>query len=154
MAHLDLSLATLQNTTLPLPSFFPPLHTFLSLVYAPTFVPHSSAAGLSLQFLSFLLHLFAFKIHTMGDNSKATTFNTDPAANPPDAAALEKGKGKAVEETPATQDVSMDEDEESSEEESGPEEMVRLSYLTSVLCGKKVFCNSLLTHCHAYTGRR
>ncbi|KAL2007619.1 hypothetical protein VTN00DRAFT_7601 [Thermoascus crustaceus] len=58
----------------------------------------------------------------MGDNDKVTTFNTDPAANPPDAAALDKGKGKAVE-TPATQDMSMDEDEESSEEESGPEEM-------------------------------
>ncbi|CRG83200.1 hypothetical protein PISL3812_00550 [Talaromyces islandicus] len=45
----------------------------------------------------------------MGDN-QATTLN-DPAANAPDAAAFEKGKGKAVD------DVSMDEDEASSDEE-------------------------------------
>jgi hypothetical protein len=47
----------------------------------------------------------------MGDN-KATTFN-DPAANAPDAAAFEKGKGKAAD----AHDVSMDEDEEASSDE-------------------------------------
>jgi hypothetical protein len=50
----------------------------------------------------------------MGD--QATSFN-DPAANAPDAAAFEKGKGKAVD------DVSMDEDEEASSDEE--EEFVR-----------------------------
>lgn len=47
----------------------------------------------------------------MGDN-QATSFN-NPAANAPDAAAFEKGKGKAVD----AHDVSMDEDEASSDEE-------------------------------------
>lgn len=70
----------------------------------------------------------------MGDNDKATTLNSDPAMNPPDAAALDKGKGKAVEETPATQELSMDEDEESSEEENGAEEMVRRTIFPSVPC--------------------
>lgn len=56
----------------------------------------------------------------MGDSSF-----TDPAANAPDAAAVEKGKGKgkATEQDFATQDLSMDEDEESSEE-SGAEDLV------------------------------
>lgn len=52
----------------------------------------------------------------MGDN-QATTLN-DPAASAPDAAALEKGKGKAVDQP----DVSMDEDEEASSEEEEEEE--------------------------------
>lgn len=47
----------------------------------------------------------------MGDN-QATTFN-DSAANAPDAAAFEKGKGKAVD----AHDVSMDEDEDASSDE-------------------------------------
>ncbi|EAW07996.1 histone H2A.Z-specific chaperone CHZ1 [Aspergillus clavatus NRRL 1] len=51
----------------------------------------------------------------MGDNNRAT-FSNDPAANAPDAAAVEKGKGKAVEE-PALE-MSMDEDEESEESEA------------------------------------
>lgn len=42
---------------------------------------------------------------------------TDPAQT------VAKGKGKAVDEIP--QDVSMDEDEDSSEEETGPEDEVR-----------------------------
>lgn len=58
----------------------------------------------------------------MGENEQVTAFNNDPAANAPDAAAADKGKGKAVEEPTAAQDVSMDEDEES--EESETEEMV------------------------------
>lgn len=53
----------------------------------------------------------------MGDSSF-----TDPAANAPDAAAYEKGKGKATEQDPTAQEMSMDEDESS--EESGPEELV------------------------------
>lgn len=57
----------------------------------------------------------------MGDNDRATTLGNDPAANAPDAAVSDKGKGKAVE--PTTQEMSMDEDEES--EESENEEMVR-----------------------------
>ncbi|KAJ9194290.1 hypothetical protein DTO166G4_3391 [Paecilomyces variotii] len=52
----------------------------------------------------------------MGDSSF-----TDPAANAPDAAAYEKGKGKATEQDPTAQEMSMDEDESS--EESGPEEL-------------------------------
>lgn len=66
----------------------------------------------------------------MGDNDKTTTttLKDDPAANPPDAAAVDKGKGKAnAVEEPATQDLSMDDDEES-EEESGPEDIV--SFIT------------------------
>lgn len=56
----------------------------------------------------------------MGENDQTTTFN-DPAANAPDAAAANKGKGKAVEEPTAGQEMSMDEDESS---ESENEEMV------------------------------
>ena len=40
-----------------------------------------------------------------------------------DAMALDKGKGKAVEDTPMGQDMSMDEEDDSSEE-SGPEDIV------------------------------
>lgn len=47
----------------------------------------------------------------MSDN-QATFQGNDPAAHAPDAAAYDKGKGKAVEEM----DVSMDEEEEESEE--------------------------------------
>lgn len=62
---------------------------------------------------------------TMGDHA---TLN-DPAANAPDAAFAEKGKGKAQE---PTQDLSMDEDESESESENemvssqfnGPEEVL------------------------------
>jgi hypothetical protein len=55
----------------------------------------------------------------MGDHS--VTGYSDPAANAPDAAAYEKGKGKAAD---AYDDVNMgeEEDEESSEEEE--DEMV------------------------------
>ncbi|OJJ73017.1 hypothetical protein ASPBRDRAFT_54784 [Aspergillus brasiliensis CBS 101740] len=52
----------------------------------------------------------------MGDNNQATT-GFDPAANAPDAAAWDKGKGKATE---PTQDLRMDDDES---EESEAEEM-------------------------------
>lgn len=58
----------------------------------------------------------------MGENDQFTTFN-DPAANAPDAAAADKGKGKAVEDPTATQELSMDED---SDDESENEEMVSL----------------------------
>ena len=53
----------------------------------------------------------------MGDNNQATFQGNDPAANAPDAAAYEKGKGKAVEDP---MDVSMDEDEESDESDAEP----------------------------------
>ncbi|GKZ22734.1 histone H2A.Z-specific chaperone [Aspergillus brasiliensis] len=53
----------------------------------------------------------------MGDNNQATT-GFDPAANAPDAAAWDKGKGKATE---PTQDLRMDDDES---EESEAEEMI------------------------------
>ncbi|KAL4898407.1 histone chaperone domain CHZ-domain-containing protein [Aspergillus ambiguus] len=53
----------------------------------------------------------------MGDNNRATL--GDPASNAPDAAAFDKGKGKATEDP--TMEMSMDEDEES--EESENEEM-------------------------------
>ena len=72
----------------------------------------------------------------MGDNNRAT-FNTDPAANAPDAAAVEKGKGKAVEE-PALE-MSMDEDEES--EESEAEEMV--SSLIPIITIRSVNADSI-----------
>jgi len=49
-----------------------------------------------------------------------STYN-DPAAHAPDAAALDKGKGKAADDT--HDDVVMGQDEESSEEESGPEDL-------------------------------
>lgn len=65
----------------------------------------------------------------MGENDQATTFN-DPASNAPDAAAADKGKGKAVEEPTATQELSMDED---SDEESENEEMVSLPPIRRVL---------------------
>ncbi|KAL4928253.1 histone H2A.Z-specific chaperone CHZ1 [Aspergillus undulatus] len=52
----------------------------------------------------------------MGDN-QATFQGNDPAANAPDAAAYEKGKGKAVEDP---MDVSMDEEEESDESDAEP----------------------------------
>ncbi|KAL1967267.1 hypothetical protein VTN77DRAFT_3313 [Rasamsonia byssochlamydoides] len=53
----------------------------------------------------------------MGDNDQTTGLSADPAANAPDAAAAEKGKGKAVDYTPA-EEATMEEDEyESSEEE-------------------------------------
>ena len=52
----------------------------------------------------------------MGDSDK-TTVQTDPAANAPDAAALDKGKGKGkAVETPAYQDSSMDEDSDETED--------------------------------------
>lgn len=58
----------------------------------------------------------------MGDNDQTTGLSADPAANPPDAAAAEKGKGKAVDYTPA-EEVSMEEDEdESYDEDSAIEE--------------------------------
>ncbi|GAT20287.1 hypothetical protein RIB2604_00608800 [Aspergillus luchuensis] len=53
----------------------------------------------------------------MGDNNQATT-GFDPAANAPDAAAWDKGKGKA---TDPTQDMRMDDDES---DESEAEEML------------------------------
>ncbi|KAL6234262.1 histone chaperone domain CHZ-domain-containing protein [Aspergillus navahoensis] len=46
------------------------------------------------------------------DNNHATLPGNEPAAHAPDAAAYDKGKGKAVE----YMDVSMDEEEEESEE--------------------------------------
>ena len=52
----------------------------------------------------------------------ASQFNNDPAANAPDAAAY-KGKGKAVEDP--SQDLSMDEETEESENEN--EEIVSYS---------------------------
>jgi ribosomal protein L12E/L44/L45/RPP1/RPP2 len=52
----------------------------------------------------------------MSDN-QATFQGNDPAAHAPDAAAYDKGKGKAVEEM----DVSMDEEEEEESEESDVE---------------------------------
>ncbi|BDD58086.1 Histone H2A.Z-specific chaperone [Monascus purpureus] len=56
----------------------------------------------------------------MGDNDK-TVLQDDPAANAPDAAAAEKGKGKAkAVEEPAPQDLSEDE----SDEGSGPEDII------------------------------
>jgi hypothetical protein len=51
----------------------------------------------------------------MGDNNQSTFPGNDPAAYPPDAAALDKGKGKAVEDP---MDVSMDEDDDDSESEA------------------------------------
>lgn len=57
----------------------------------------------------------------MGDNNQATFPGNDPAAHAPDAAAFDKGKGKAVEDP---MDISMDEDEES--DESDVEEPVCL----------------------------
>ncbi|KAL4941015.1 histone chaperone domain CHZ-domain-containing protein [Aspergillus oleicola] len=53
----------------------------------------------------------------MGDNNQATFPGNDPAANAPDAAAYDKGKGKAIEDP---MDVSMDEDEESDESDAEP----------------------------------
>jgi hypothetical protein len=53
----------------------------------------------------------------MSDNNQATAFSNDPAVNAPDAAASDKGKGKAVEDPSATQEMSMDEDESESENE-------------------------------------
>ncbi|KAL4900032.1 histone chaperone domain CHZ-domain-containing protein [Aspergillus multicolor] len=52
----------------------------------------------------------------MGDNNQATFPGNDPAAHAPDAAALDKGKGKAVEDM----DISMDEEEESEESDAEP----------------------------------
>ncbi|KAL4875562.1 histone chaperone domain CHZ-domain-containing protein [Aspergillus karnatakaensis] len=49
----------------------------------------------------------------MGD--QATFPGNDPAAHAPDAAAYDKGKGKAIDDP---MDVSMDEDEESEESEA------------------------------------
>lgn len=58
----------------------------------------------------------------MGDNDQTTGLSADPAANPPDAAAAEKGKGRAVDYTPA-EEVSMgEEEEESYDEDSAIEE--------------------------------
>ncbi|OJJ56327.1 hypothetical protein ASPSYDRAFT_33432 [Aspergillus sydowii CBS 593.65] len=51
----------------------------------------------------------------MGDNNQATFQGNDPASNAPDAAAYDKGKGKAVEDP---MDVSMDEEDESEESEA------------------------------------
>ncbi|KAL4912459.1 hypothetical protein BDW62DRAFT_214999 [Aspergillus aurantiobrunneus] len=51
----------------------------------------------------------------MGDNNQANFPGNDPATHAPDAAAYDKGKGKAVEDP---MDVSMDEDEESEESEA------------------------------------
>jgi hypothetical protein len=48
----------------------------------------------------------------MSESNQATFQGNDPAAHAPDAAAYDKGKGKAVEDM----DVSMDEEEEESEE--------------------------------------
>ncbi|EAU29626.1 predicted protein [Aspergillus terreus NIH2624] len=48
----------------------------------------------------------------MGDNNRAT-LGSDAAANAPDAAAFDKGKGKATEDP--SLEMSMDEDEESEE---------------------------------------
>ncbi|KAL4815931.1 histone chaperone domain CHZ-domain-containing protein [Aspergillus spinulosporus] len=56
----------------------------------------------------------------MSDNNQAISPGNDPAAHAPDAAAYDKGKGKAVEEM----DVSMDEEEEDESEESDAEIMV------------------------------
>ena len=47
--------------------------------------------------------------------------------NPSEAPVSAKGKGKAIDLT--SHDMSMDEDEESSEEEDGPEEEVSLRFL-------------------------
>ncbi|PWY65321.1 hypothetical protein BO70DRAFT_374985 [Aspergillus heteromorphus CBS 117.55] len=52
----------------------------------------------------------------MGDNNRSTAAGFDPASNAPDAAAWDKGKGKA---TDPARDVSMDDDE--SEESEGEE---------------------------------
>lgn len=52
---------------------------------------------------------------TMGDNNRAT-LGSDAAANAPDAAAFDKGKGKATEDP--SLEMSMDEDEESEESEN------------------------------------
>jgi hypothetical protein len=60
----------------------------------------------------------------MGDNNQATFPGNDPAAYPPDAAALDKGKGKAVEDP---MDVSMDEDDDDSESEA-EEQVSRLQF--------------------------
>lgn len=51
----------------------------------------------------------------MGDNNQATLQGNDPSTNAPDAAAYDKGKGKAVDDQ---MDVSMDEEEESDESEN------------------------------------
>jgi hypothetical protein len=51
----------------------------------------------------------------MGDNNRAT-LGSDAAANAPDAAAFDKGKGKATEDP--SLEMSMDEDEESEESEN------------------------------------
>ncbi|KAE8145572.1 histone chaperone domain CHZ-domain-containing protein [Aspergillus avenaceus] len=57
----------------------------------------------------------------MGDNNQATTpLSNNLAANASDAAAIDKGKGKATNE-PTAMDVSMDEDES---EESENEDMM------------------------------
>jgi hypothetical protein len=89
----------------------------------------------------------------MGDNGQTTGFNTDPAANAPDAAAVEKGKGKAVDYTPAEDHMEEDEDETSEDEDlvcslstrecanywsivltySCPSRVVKVIYFSSVL---------------------
>lgn len=56
--------------------------------------------------------------------SNGTTIPKDDSTTLPSAEAVGKGKGKAVDPTPV-QDMSMEEEDDSSEEESGPEEAVR-----------------------------
>lgn len=56
----------------------------------------------------------------MGDNDR-TTLSNDPAANAPDAAAVDKGKGKAVD---TTRDYEMGGDDVESSEDESAEEMV------------------------------
>lgn len=77
----------------------------------------------------------------MGENDQVTTFNIDPAANAPDAAAADKGKGKAVEDRSATQEMSMDEDEES--EESENEDMVSPPFGCITIPRNANICNFL-----------
>jgi hypothetical protein len=60
----------------------------------------------------------------MGDNDHKITDYTDSAANAPDAAALDKGKGKAADH-PA-QDMNMEEDDDDSSDED--EDLVRCCY--------------------------
>ena len=62
----------------------------------------------------------------MGDNDR-TTLSNDPAANAPDAAAVEKGKGKAVD-TSRDYEMGEGDDVESSDEESAEEMVSRLAY--------------------------
>jgi len=59
-------------------------------------------------------------------NGTTTTSSTNMTDSNPAVANSSKGKGKAIETAPPQQDMSMDEDEDSSDEETGAEDDVYL----------------------------